>query len=78
MTTVVFNGVTLARPPGADLIVSYHAANWTSVGFCFIGMLLLFYPLNSFLIKFFVIIFSICLWAFILERRRRCWAPRTS
>ena len=38
MTTVVFNGVTLARPPGADMIVSYHAANWTSVGFCLIGM----------------------------------------
>ena len=34
----VFNGVTLARPPGADMIVSYHAANWTSVAFCLIGM----------------------------------------
>ena len=38
MTTVVFNGVTLARPPGADQIFSYHAANWTSVAFCLIGM----------------------------------------
>lgn len=34
----MFNGVTLARPPGADMIVSYHSANWTSVAFCLIGM----------------------------------------
>ena len=38
MGSPVFNGVTLARPPGADMIVSYHAANWTSVAFCLIGM----------------------------------------
>jgi len=40
VTTVVFNGVTLARPPGADMIVSYHSANWTSVAFCLIACIL--------------------------------------
>ena len=55
VTTVVFNGVTLARSPGADKIVSYHAANWTSVAFCLIGMPDL--PLCSYM-KF-IIFFSI-------------------
>lgn len=36
----MFDSVALARPPGADMIVSYHAANWTSFTFSTIGMLL--------------------------------------
>jgi len=40
VTTVVFNSVILARPPGADKIVGYHAANWTSVTFCLIACIL--------------------------------------
>ena len=39
MTTAVFHRVALVRPAGADMAVSYHSANWTSLAFCMIGML---------------------------------------
>lgn len=40
VTTVMFNRVTLSRPPGADTMVGYHAANWTSAGFSLIAFTL--------------------------------------
>ena len=47
MTTIVFDKVTRATPAGADMIVSYQYATWTSGAFSLIG------------IYFFISLFSI-------------------
>ena len=50
MTTIVFDKVARATPAGADMIVSYHYATWTSGGFGLIGIyflyIRLFFPFN--------------------------------
>lgn len=47
VTTIVFKRVTLARPSGADMIVSYHSATWTSFAFCMLALILSVLSLRS-------------------------------
>ena len=59
VTTIVFDKVALATPTGADMIVSYHYATWTSGGFGLIGnyfFIISFYLFSIWSYKFFMIL----------------------